>query len=377
MTEDNGDAVTVYLYGYIGQKPSVYSYNSDDTEEDITDVEFLKMVRKYEKAGKTRLDVRINSPGGSTLHLDGIVAQIQGTTMEVHTWVDGIAASAAADIWMAAKKQNRHMAKNGKLMIHGPIDGAYGNEAVLRAAADKLAKFTDAYVAQMAADTGMGEDECRAKYYDGADHWLTAKDAVEEGLMVAMDDYEAETVPPSPEKMTNVELFKYFEQATQNTDNQVGVFKKLFNLAFPEKKAILISQPQIEEEMDITSIKAAIEAGTIKETDLLAAIGAQKVAPPPAEPTLEDKIAALVEKAVKPLTDKIAAQEEVIKKLGDEPGDKPTRIPADPNTPQGDGGEGDDDPLKMLNSSLETAAKKGEAVKVTATGSVGVPAPKK
>lgn len=367
MTEDNGDAVTVYLYGYIGQKPSVYSYNSDDTEEDITDVEFLKMVRKYEKAGKTRLDVRINSPGGSTLHLDGIVAQIQGTTMEVHTWVDGIAASAAADIWMAAKKQNRHMAKNGKLMIHGPIDGAYGNEAVLRAAADKLAKFTDAYVAQMAADTGMGEDECRAKYYDGADHWLTAKDAVEEGLMVAMDDYEAETVPPSPEKMTNVELFKYFEQATQNTDTQVGVFKKLFNLAFPEKKAILISQPQIEEEMNIENIQEALKSGTIKEADLLAAIGAQKVAPPPAEPTLKDEISELV-KTVKSLTEKVNAQEATIKALGDEPGDKPTRIPADPNTPQGDGGDGDDDALKALNDVTTKAAQKGEAVKVNGYG---------
>lgn len=371
MSEENGDAVTVYLYGVIGQRPSLYYY-SEDKSEDITDMEFLKLVRKYEKEGKKRLDIRINSPGGSTLHLDGIVAQMQTTTMEVHTWVDGVAASAAADIWLAAKKENRHVARNGKVMIHAPIDICYGNAKAMEQCAEKLHKFEDAYVSQMAAGTGKTEDEVRSKYYDGEDHWMTAKDCEQEGLIVKMDDYEAEKMPAAPEKMTQADLFDYFEE--NKKEGAVGIFKQLYNLAFPEK-AVHIS-PKIDEEMNIENIQAALKSGEIKEEELLQALGAQKTATPapatpPAAPekSLQEQITDAIKAAMKPLEDKIAAQEAEIQKLGDEPGAGPARVPSggDPNDE-----EGAEDILKQLNASLTEAAKKGEAVRV---GGYGTGAP--
>src|SRR3990167_3488302 len=114
IKEDNGDTATVYLYGVIGQRDWW-----GEGEEDITQTAFLKVLKDFEKAGKKRLDVRINSVGVSTLHMDGIMSLMQSSSMEVHTWNDGLAASAGADIFFAAKKERRHVAKNSKLMVHG------------------------------------------------------------------------------------------------------------------------------------------------------------------------------------------------------------------------------------------------------------------
>lgn len=376
MSEESGDTVTVYLYGVIGQRPSDYTYPADKTE-DITDMEFLKLVRKYEAEGKARLDIRINSPGGSTMHLDGIVAQMQTTTMEVHTYVDGIAASAAADIWLAAKKGNRHMAKNAKLMIHAPIDACYGNALAMEECAEKLRKFEDSYVAQMAADTGQSEDEVRATYYDGKDHWLTAKDCEKAGLIDKTDEYEAEKMPAEPEKMSTDALFNFFEEGHQT--QAVGIFKQLYHLAFPTKKAENLS-PNTDEEMNIDNITKAIQAGEVSEAELLAALGAEKKAapappPPPApEPSIEDTVKKLVETAVAPLQDIIKQQAEQIEKLGQKPGAGPTRVPGGAAGADTDPDEGDDeDILKALNGQLERAVTAGEPLKVGGYGT-GTPA---
>ena len=212
--DKEGNTGELYLYGYIGQKAD--PFYGEDPEEDITDKAVVKAIRELEKQ-TARINIRINSPGGSVMHGDPIITAIRNSKAEIHTYVDGIAASMAFDIWAAAK--NRHASINSKLMIHATGGLAFGTAKDMRAAADMLDKFDQSAISTFADATGMSEDEIRKKFYeDYADHWLTAKDALEMGLISEIENYETALPVPNPEKYSYRELL---EQATKfYTDGQ-------------------------------------------------------------------------------------------------------------------------------------------------------------
>ena len=206
--DKEGNTGELYLYGYIGQKAD--PFYGEDPEEDITDKAVVKAIRELEKQ-TGRINIRINSPGGSVMHGDPIITAIRNSKAEIHTYVDGIAASMAFDIWAAAK--NRHASINSKLMVHATGGFAFGTAKDMRAAADMLDKFDQSAISTFAAATGMSEDEIRSKFYDDyADHWMTAKDALEMGLIDEIEDYETALPVQNPEKYSYRELL---EQATK------------------------------------------------------------------------------------------------------------------------------------------------------------------
>lgn len=340
IKEADGDVATVYLYGFIGQAPGMY----DDTrkDEDITDIAFLKTMQDLEKRGVQRVNVRINSPGGSMLHMDGIISLMQSSKMEVHTWVDGMAASAAADIFLAAKKDCRHMAKNGKLMIHTPMNGVYGPAKKMRQMADTLDKFESGAIAQMANDTGMAEEEIKSRFYDGEDHWMTAKEAFEMGLTAGVENYNAET-PPVIE--------------TQKQNDVVKLFKQLFTAAFPEKSVQVAEPVQILEEMNIENLKTSVTNGEIALADVTKFLQEQgytvekAAAAPAADPAPAVDVAKVVEDAVAPLKALIDSMQ---KKLDTTPGAGPA-VPMANADPAGDPDADEEELMKISKSHAEAA----------------------
>jgi ATP-dependent Clp endopeptidase proteolytic subunit ClpP len=182
-SEGMDDLDELLLYGFIGQA----SYDDDD-EDDITAASVVKAIRECDKKRRP-FRIRINSPGGSVFHGDAIVTAIRECRSEVHTYIDGMAASMAADIWMAGDK--RHMASNSKLMIHRTSTFAFGNAQDLREAADALDKFDEAAINTFVELTSMGKDEAIERFYNYKDNWLTAADALMYGLIESIDTYEA------------------------------------------------------------------------------------------------------------------------------------------------------------------------------------------
>ena len=174
------DMEELLLYGFIGQ----YGY---DEEEDMEAATVVKAIKELDRKGKD-FNIRINSPGGSVFHGDPIVTAIRNCKNKVHTFIDGMAASMAADIWMAGDM--RHMASNSKLMIHRTSSFAFGNAQQLREAADALDKFDEAAIKTFVELSGMDEDTVRSEFYDYKDHWLTASDALSYGLIEKIDTYE-------------------------------------------------------------------------------------------------------------------------------------------------------------------------------------------
>lgn len=212
--DKEGNTGELYLYGYIGQKAD--PFYGEDPEEDITDKAVVKAIRELEKQ-TGRINIRINSPGGSVMHGDPIITAIRNSKAEIHTYVDGIAASMAFDIWAAAK--NRHASINSKLMIHATGGFAFGTAKDMRAAADMLDKFDQSAISTFAAATGMSEDEIRSKFYDDyADHWMTAKDALEMGLIIEIEDYETALPVQNPEKYSYRQLLEHATKFYTNAE---------------------------------------------------------------------------------------------------------------------------------------------------------------
>lgn len=181
------DIDELLLYGYIGD----YGWDDED-EDDMRAAAVVKAIRELDRKGRP-FNIRINSPGGSVFHGDPIVTAIRSAKNEVHTYVDGMAASMAADIWMAGDV--RHMASNSKLMIHRTSTLAIGNAKQLREAADALEKFDDAAIKTFAELSGMDEEDVRREFYDYTDHWLTASDALGYGLITQIDTYDKGSKP--------------------------------------------------------------------------------------------------------------------------------------------------------------------------------------
>lgn len=184
------------MYGYIGQKADPYF--GEDPAEDITDLAVVRVIKELEQK-YNRINIRINSPGGSVMHGDPIITAIRNSKAEIHTYADGITASMAADIWMVGHV--RHAAINSKIMIHTTGTFAMGTAKDMRAAAEMLDKFDEVAIATFADATGMPEDDVKTRFYDYADHWLSAKDAQKLGLIADIENYKTASPIEAPERL--------------------------------------------------------------------------------------------------------------------------------------------------------------------------------
>lgn len=197
---DGGDEI--FIYGFIGQE----KWWEDDLTEPLTDLAVVQAIRAADAKNKP-IHVRINSPGGRVLHGEAIVSAIASARNTVHTYVDGIAASMAWDIWM--RGHVRHFPDNAKGMVHTSSTIGIGNAENMRATADMLDKFDEASIAHMAKETGLSEEEIKSRFYDYKDHWLSARDVLELGLIEKIETGgETRHVIHNPERLTYRELLQ-------------------------------------------------------------------------------------------------------------------------------------------------------------------------
>lgn len=199
ITVEEENKAEMYLYGYIGQD---FWWDDELKEESLTDLEFIKSLKELEKK-YDRIDIRINSPGGSVFHGDPIITAINKSTAEIHTYIDGMAASMAFDIWLVGDV--RHVSINGKAMCHATSTFEFGTAQDMRNAADRLDVFDNSAIATFAHVTGMEVKEIRELFYDDyQDHWMTSTRLKELGLVEEIEDYKVE----EPEEKSAKELIK-------------------------------------------------------------------------------------------------------------------------------------------------------------------------
>ncbi|MFU1797369.1 head maturation protease, ClpP-related [Paenibacillus azoreducens] len=176
FVDTSQDDAELYVYGDIinGDK-WVYDF----FEEEATDQ--FQFIRDLNALGKKKnITVYINSPGGDMYAGHTINNVLKRNGAYITVCIDGIAASAASIIAMAADKLI--MPVNSTLMIHDPLVGLQGyyNSEDLAAVKDILDQAKQSIIAAYTMKSNLSEKEI-AKLMK-QERYLTAKEAHEMGF---------------------------------------------------------------------------------------------------------------------------------------------------------------------------------------------------
>lgn len=365
LTTEGATEATILLYGYIGE---YYDWATDEMKG-VTDVAFVQELERLAATYPT-IHVRINSPGGEIFHGSAIVTAIRNCPSEVHTWIDGVAASMAGVIWMAGKK--RHMAKNGMLMIHSASGLCWGNANDMRELAETLDQFDKTLVIASADSTGMSEEEMKKKYFDYKDHWLTWNDVNAEGWLSEEEEYQAAgKMPEDIARMSYRDLVAYFEKE-KHPEGQ-GLLQQLRSIwnntiaavtgspastPVQAEQSPILSQTEIQE-MTLKDFQDSLAAGTLKLEDVQAHLATLS----PADASAKDGAPA-PNQEIETIKAEVQKLTEVVAAFGQQPGAGKSApgMPAD-DLPTNDGKMTDAARLEKMNKALAEAADQYSPVK--------------
>ncbi len=160
----------ILIYGRIGS-----SYWDDES------VTAKALIKELNEIGDDDIIVRINSIGGSVSDGIAIFNSLRRHTGEVTTSIEGVAYSAGSLIAMSGA--SIEMAENSMMMIHAPASYASGNSVEMRRQADMLDKYAEAMTISYVRKGGPKKEELEDWLKDGKDHYFTALEASENGLI--------------------------------------------------------------------------------------------------------------------------------------------------------------------------------------------------
>lgn len=168
------EVLNMYVYGEIMDSQGWFG-----EESDVVTSEFLKDLQQYPDVDV--INVYINSPGGSVYAAAAIRNQLRQHKATIHTWGEGLIASAAVGIMGAAKKKCRHMSNSALLMIHNPSTRACGNADDMLKAAEVLGKVKNTLLNMYVEDTGQ-DREVLSDLMD-KESYLEASEAMKYGFI--------------------------------------------------------------------------------------------------------------------------------------------------------------------------------------------------
>lgn len=150
------------------------------------EVSASEFIAAIDQLGEADLDIRINSVGGSVFEGLHIFNRLKMHAGSVTATIEGLAASMASVIAMAASRVE--MVESSLMMIHNPATSAWGDQKDLEKAAETLAKIKDVLV-----DAYLRSGKSREEIATLMDEetWFTAAEAVENGfadIVVSLDD---------------------------------------------------------------------------------------------------------------------------------------------------------------------------------------------
>ncbi|GGP17233.1 head maturation protease, ClpP-related [Oceanobacillus neutriphilus] len=149
-------------------------------ESDVSIIDFAKELDSLDSNVKT-LNMYINSPGGSVFTTIAMMSQLERakSRMTINAYIDGLAASAASFLIMAA--DNIYMYQNALLMVHKPmINFLFGaNANVLRDKAEWLDKIESSTCVPAYKSKGTEQltDEVLSDFLGEKDVWLNSTEA--------------------------------------------------------------------------------------------------------------------------------------------------------------------------------------------------------
>lgn len=229
-----GDTLELRMYGVIGSRWD---------ENAVTATQVSRALKESPNC-KTIL-IRMSSPGGAAFEGAAIRSMLAQHSAKVTCEVEGLCASAASIIAMAADTIRMH--EGTAMMIHEASTITQGDAQEHRRAMDALTTLNDGMASLYAARSGMGKEECLTLM--AAETWLTPEQAVEKKFA---DEVIKGKQPPAAFFAFDLKPFGYRH--------------------VPDQFTAAVKPPQETKDMSLAQIATAL--GLDSSSDAAAALGA-------------------------------------------------------------------------------------------------------
>ena len=150
----------------------------DDT---VANVIIAQLLYLSSQDPESPITMYLNTPGGSVYDGLAIYDTMQYISNEVQTVCTGLAASMGSVLLCAGEKGKRFALPHSRIMIHQPLGGAHGQASDIEITAKEILKLKGELY-QIIADHS-GKTLKQIEKDADRDHWMTAKEAVEYGMI--------------------------------------------------------------------------------------------------------------------------------------------------------------------------------------------------
>ena len=131
--------------------------------------------------GDDPITLYISSPGGHVESGDVIYDMIKFIRPTVRVVGTGWVASAATNIYLAAKKENRYSLPNTRYLVHQPSGGSRGDATDIKIQMEEILKTKRRINEIIAKETGQPLE--RVEKDTDRDYWMSAEEAIDYGIV--------------------------------------------------------------------------------------------------------------------------------------------------------------------------------------------------
>jgi len=188
---------TIYLYDMI--------VDSEVEAEYWGGVSPQAFIKALNQITASTIHLRVNSPGGSVFAARAMEQAIREHSAKVVAHIDGLAASAASFLVMAA--DHIEMAPGSFMMIHKAWTFAYGNSDDLLKTSEMLDQIDGSLVSTYSSATGQSEESIRSWMTD--ETWFDADRAVELGFAHSVYEQDAQNQQSGSQNKADWDLSAY------------------------------------------------------------------------------------------------------------------------------------------------------------------------
>lgn len=250
-----GKSTDIFIYDEIG----VHGITAKSFLQDLKDL------------GGKDITLHINSTGGDVFEGQAIYTALKNYTGKVTAKIEGLAASMATVIALAA--DTIEMTSNSLFMIHSPMSNVFGNKSQMRKQINALEKVEATMLKVYSKRTGL--DEEKISYMLDSETWLSADEAKEMGFVDAVSgkvEIVAKYDITGFEKKTAEEILTTFGNKPLKTENQMD--EVTMKNWFTEIKNLIVGKAEAEAQQEQVQTEAKEEQPEVNVNELEAKINA-------------------------------------------------------------------------------------------------------
>lgn len=151
------------------------------TINDVLAKDVSRQIIAMANASSDPINILISSPGGHVESGDMIHDLIRFVKTPINVIGTGWVASAATHIFLGAPRERRFTLPNTRFLIHQPSGGVGGSGSDIEIQAREILKMHDRIAHVIARETGQPFE--RVKKDMDRDYWMTAKEAIDYGIV--------------------------------------------------------------------------------------------------------------------------------------------------------------------------------------------------